>query len=185
MKPLEAANKALELDPDNHKAKDIIVLCLNNQQAIDCEKGNYADGLGKIERALELKPNDIMLLCNKALVLNYLEKYEEAIEVADKCLAMDERFHNAKVVKASILHKLSMNDFEKDEYEAALEKINQAIELKSNEATYLINKCSCLIKLKRNKEALEFAEKALALEKTNKDAVYLKSLAAKYLKEEK
>ena len=174
---MECANKALELDPENPKAKDMVVINLNNKQMVECEKGNFDEALKLLSKAIQLKPEDKSLVCNKALILSYLERYDEAIVEVDKCLVMDESFYNAKVVKAAIVHKLSLNDFEKDDYEAALEKINQAIELKNNEATYLINKSSCLIKLKRYEEAIEFADKALALEKTNKDAAHLRFIA--------
>ena len=178
---IECAHKVLELDSNNEKAVEIIILNLSSQVELDNEKGNNIEALIKLERAIELKPNDTSLLFNKAAILHELEKYEEAIECIDKLMESEETFSNAKLLKAAILHKQSLLEGDDENYVEALSKIDQAILLKPNEIIFLINKSSFLFKLKQYVKAAEFADMALALDKTNKDAMTIKNYATKHL----
>ena len=73
---LEWAHKVLEMDSNNEKAVEIIILNLSSQVALDNEKGNNMEALNKLERAIELKPNDASLLFNKAAILHEIEEYD-------------------------------------------------------------------------------------------------------------
>lgn len=176
---IEAASKALELEPHNHNAIETLSLNLNNQFAIDCQKGNDQEALKKIDRAIELKPHEKMFYYNKATILNKLTRYEEADEVIDKALEIDSSCANARLMKSIVLNQLSLVDSNKGNYEDALKKINKAIELKSNEIAYFINKGSYLISLNLLDEATEIVDKALNMDKNNKDVKRLKDILEK------
>lgn len=176
---IESASKALDVDPHNHNAIEILSLNLNNQYTIDNQKGNHEEALKKITRALELKPHDKIFLFNKASLLNKLGRHEEAIITIEQSLVIDPNFPNGKSMKSIILNQLSLGDSDKQQYEEALCKINQAIELKSNEIGFFINKATYLINLNRIDEASQATEKAFALDKNSKDAKNLKDIIAK------
>jgi tetratricopeptide (TPR) repeat protein len=179
---IESAEQSLALDPNYENAKDSLAASLNNQYVLDTEKGENEIALTRIDKALELKPNEKIFLCNKASVLNKLGRSEEAMGLVEAALAIAPDFPNAKKVKASILNKLSMADNEKAEYQEAINKINKAIELSQNEMAFYVNKGAYLISLKSFKEAGEMADKVLNKDKNNEIAKQIKEIAQKNVK---
>lgn len=179
---IECAEQALKTDPSYENARDTLAASLNNQYVIDCEKGSNEEALERINKALELKPNEKVFLSNKASVLNKLSKLDESMELADKALAIDPAFNNPKKIKASILNKLSMADSEEGKNEEALEKVNRAIELNSNEMAFHVNKAVYLVYLNNFKEAGEIADRVLKAEAHNKTAKQIRDIASKNIK---
>ncbi|CAF0811652.1 unnamed protein product [Brachionus calyciflorus] len=173
---IESINKSLELEPKNETALEILSVNLNNQFTLDVEKGLNQEALKKINRAIELRPKEIIFHCNKASILNKMSRYTEALGAADKALSLDQNNSNAKHIKSVILNQLALEDSDNEKYEDALKKINEAILLRPNEIGHYINKGSFLINLNRNDEAAKCAEKALELDKDNKDAKKIKEI---------
>ena len=68
-------------------------------------------------------------------------------------MAIDDLFQNAKVLKSTILSKQSINESENKNYEEALKKIDSAIECNPKENSYLVQKCSIFVNMKKYKEA--------------------------------
>lgn len=176
---IESVKKALQIDPQNKTSIEILSVNLNNQFTIDVQKGLNNEALEKISRAIELRPNEIIFHCNKASILNKLNRHAEALEWADKALAIDKTNPNARTIKSVILNQLALDDADNQKYEDAIKKIDQAIELKSNEIGHYINKGSFLLSLDRVQEAAKCADKALELDKENKDAKKLKEIVLK------
>lgn len=179
---IESAEQSLALDANYENAKDSLAASLNNQYVSETEKGENEIAFSRIEKALELKPNERIFLCNKASVLNKLGRSEEAMAFVEAALAIAPDFPNAKKVKAAILNKLSMADNEKGDFQEALSKVNKALELNQNEQAFYINKGAYLISLKSYKEAGEMADKVLYKDKNNEIAKQIKEISQKNLK---
>lgn len=176
---IESVNKALQLEPENKTSLEILSVNLNNQFTVDVQKGLNNEALEKISRAIELRPGEIIFHCNKASILNKLNRQKEALEWADKALALDQSSSNARTIKSVILNQLALEDADNQRFGDAIAKIDQAIGLKSNEIGHYINKGSFLLSLDRVQEAAKCADKALELDKENKDAKKLKEIVLK------
>lgn len=178
---IESVNKALQIDPENKTSIEILSVNLNNQFTVDVQKGLNDQALEKITRAIQLRPNEIIFHCNKASILNKMNRHKEALEWAEKALALDQSNGNARTIKAVILNQLALDDADSQKFEDAINKIDQAIGLKSNEIGHYINKGSFLLSLNRVREADKCADKALEIDKENQDAKKLKEIALKRL----
>jgi len=179
---IECAQKILEIDLNNEKAIEILVLNYSSQASIENEKGNNSLALKMIEKAIELKPKDSILLYNKANILNESQKYDDALSFCFLALQNDPTLASAKSLQAFIFHKMALNEADKKNYEGALEQIDKAIEISNSEIAFFINKSSFLFKLKRYDESAANADKALELQPANQDALNMKKIASKYLK---
>jgi len=179
---IECAQQVLELDVNNEKAIEILVLNYSSQASLENEKGNNNEALIKQDKAIELKPEDSVLLYNKANILNELGKYDDALIYIDKSLQIDPSLTIAKTLKAFIFHKKSSNEGDRKNYEEAISWIDKAIEVNPSEIAFFINKSNFLFKLKQYDKCLETATKALELQPTNADALSIKNIACKYLK---
>ena len=179
---IESADQSLKIEPTYENARDSLAASLNNQYVIETEKGENDTALPKIDRALELKPNERIFLCNKASVLNKVGRCDEAMTFVEAALAIAPDFPSAKKVKAAILNKLSLGDNEKNEYQEALNKVNKAIELNQNEMAFFVNKGAYLISLKSYKEAGEMADKVLGKDKNNELAKQIKEIVQRNIK---
>ena len=180
---IECASKLLlDIDINNEKANELLVLNYSTLATIDNEKGNNLEALKKVEKALEIRPKDSVLLYNKATILNELEKLDEALEFSDQSIAFDSNLSSAKTLKAFIFHKQALAEADKKNYDEAINKIDKAIEINPSETAFLINKGSFLIKLKRYDSAIETANIVLEQQPSNSDALTIKNISSKYIK---
>jgi len=179
---IESAAKALELEPSNESVAELFSMILNNQYTEDIEKNNLNEALKKINKALELKPDNMTYLYNKAVVLYKLSHLSEAIDAVNRTLEMDSYFHNAKLLKSSILNSLSLELSDHNEDKEALAKIDEALRFKPNDLGFMINKGSFLIKLHMYDDCLKLVEQLLKLDPTNKQAKKLREIAIRKMK---
>jgi len=161
---IESATKALELEPSNESVTELLSMILNNQYTEDIDKNNLKEALKKINKALELKPNNKTYLYNKAVVLYKLAHLSEAIEAVNRTLEMDSYFHNAKLLKSSILNSYSLELSDRNEDKEALGQIDEALRLKPNDLGFMVNKGSFLIKLHRFDDCLKLVEQIIKLD---------------------
>lgn len=173
---IECATKAIQIDGNNQTAKDLLAMNLTTQYTNDMEKGRFDEALAKIDMSLELRPNDKILLYNKAANLFNLGRFDEALVCAESSMKIDPKFGNPRSLKAIILNNNALQDTNNKNYEEALKKVNEAIELRPVEVGFYVNKISCLISLNRIPEAKQTLERALQLDAKNKDVISLKAI---------
>ncbi len=169
------------------------------------EKDNALDAY---ENCIKLDNKNKEVRINKAIILEKMEKYEEALKVADEVLLLDKNYTKAYYVKALILDKLwrdkeIMDLFyngiknsvwweefylvitsklinEKD-YEEGIKICNEAIKISPMDEKIYTNKTACLLALKRYQEAEECAN--YILDKINPNCVSILINKACILKE--
>ena len=82
---LEAADKAIEIDPDN---ADYVNAYINKGTALIL-LGRYEESLEASDKAIELDPTVIEGYINKGNALEYLGRYDEELEVCNAALEID------------------------------------------------------------------------------------------------
>jgi tetratricopeptide (TPR) repeat protein len=179
---IESAAKAMEIEPSNESVAELLSMILNNQYTEDIEKNNLNEALKKINKALELKPDNKTYLYNKAVVLYKLSHLSEAIDAVNRTLEMDSYFHNAKLLKSSILNSLSLELSDQNEDKEALVKVDEALRLKPNDLGFMINKGSFFIKLHMFDDCLKLVEQILKMDPTNKQAKKLRDITIRKMK---
>jgi tetratricopeptide (TPR) repeat protein len=164
---IKSADKALEIDPTYQVAKVDKANALNAQGSEFLNNNNnYEKALAKFNSAIELDPNEKNYYSNKAAALTFLKKYKEAIEACDQCLQIDPDYTSAKKRKAYALegYGIELLETNKDDYESALSKFEEAIQLDPSEKSYYSNKAAILNKMGRYDEAIEAADSALSID---------------------
>jgi tetratricopeptide (TPR) repeat protein len=87
---------------------------------------------------------------------------------------MDSYSKEAKARLSIIYYKYSIMCFNSREYEDSLNNIKRAIDYYDNSPDYFILRARCYIKLSDVKKALNDANRALGMDKNNKDAIEIK-----------
>ena len=130
---LDAAQKAIAIDPDNKSAwinKAIALKNLDrNQEALDAADqallidpdfstawavksaalnslGRYKDGLDAADKAISLDPNSYTGWNNKAVSLSNLNRYQEAVDAADRSISLNPSFARSWGTKGYALQYL-------------------------------------------------------------------------------
>jgi tetratricopeptide (TPR) repeat protein len=130
---LDAAQKAIAIDPDNKSAwinKAIALKNLDrNQEALDAADhallidpdfstawavksaalnslGRYKDGLDAADKALSLDPTSYVGWNNKAVSLSNLNRYQEAVDAADRSISLNPSFARSWGTKGYALQYL-------------------------------------------------------------------------------
>jgi tetratricopeptide (TPR) repeat protein len=85
--------------------------------------GRYEEALQAYDRALELNPDDSIVLNNKGLELDKLGRCEEALQAYDRALELNPDYYDAWHNKGVALHKLGQYE------EAAQIALKKASEL--------------------------------------------------------
>ncbi|MFX1380475.1 MAG: tetratricopeptide repeat protein, partial [Promethearchaeota archaeon] len=121
-------------------------------------------GLEAVDKALELSPLNTNILNNKAIILGYLGRKEEAIETAEKLISLSPNHGNSYDTYGEIL-------IASGEYENALEKLNKALSIEPT-GWFAFETClkigKCYKQLGEYETAFEYYEKGKKLiEKMN------------------
>jgi tetratricopeptide (TPR) repeat protein len=93
----------------------------------------------------------------KGHCLNWLERYDEALECLDKAIEIDSNYARAWAYKANVFNSL-------ERYEEALVFYDKAIALDENDKLAWANRGDVLYNLKRYDEALVFYDRAIELD---------------------
>ena len=129
----------------------------------------YGDALQSFDKAIALKPNYADAYCNRASSLEALMRLDDAIRSCEFAIGF-----NAQL---SVAHnKLAVMLKEKGEWVQALDVLNQAIALKPEYLSAMINKGNVLSLLGRFEEALVCFDDVLLQNPNDKLAQWNKSL---------
>ena len=74
--------------------------------AVDRQRSEWLEALDAYSKRLIDKPTDHLTLCNRSFVLVKLERYDEALEDADRCIASKEDFAKGFLRRGQALEKL-------------------------------------------------------------------------------
>jgi len=138
-------------------------------------RGMHQLALEAYDLALNINPDDAVVLINKGSTCNDLKNYVLAIEVLEKAINIRPDIPEAWSNKGVALSNLNLN-------QEAIDAYNKAIDLNPSYHEALSNKVVSLNKLKRYTEASEVCDKALALNPDYAEAHYNKGLILSELK---
>jgi tetratricopeptide (TPR) repeat protein len=162
---------------DNSNLIRILVMKLTSKGASYAFIKKYNEALECGNKALEMDPNSLDNLNNKAWALNGLKRYDEALECSNKALEVDPKSAWALTNAAWALNGLKRHN-------EALECSNKALEV--DETLYNFsawnNKAVALSGLKRHEESLECSNKALEINPKNEWAWLVRGLVFNGLK---
>ena len=150
---------------------------LRKQSNTEFNSKNFTSALDKINQAIDLDPSDKTFYLMKSKILNQLENYDEACQVASSALEIDSNYTEAQLEKAFALNELGNKEFESDKFNIALSKYNEAITLNSTNKIYYSNKAGCLKNLERYAEAIQALDIALRLDPNYRTAMEKKASA--------
>ena len=191
------ASKAIELNPFLTDAWEVRGVARQNT-------GRHRMAIDDYSEALKLLPRNRQLLFNKALALNDLEEYNEALSTFDEVLQYYPGYENAYLGRARTYLALSdtvkaLEDIDKalninknalngyimradiainsdGDYEKALADIDHAIRLQPRAAGLYINRAYLLYRTDRYKDAMADYDYALTLEPYNMAALFNRGL---------
>lgn len=134
--------------PSLKMISDFSIVCLNADKVDEALSFAY--------KAYEGDSENMMIACNLIRCLFKKQKYEEALPISRKVVALypDERIPN---------FRLSETLFFLGEYEEALVYADKAIKVTPKTPIYNFNKARILVKLNRSEEALPYIQIALKL----------------------
>jgi tetratricopeptide (TPR) repeat protein len=132
-------------------------------------------------KAIELDPNEKQYYSNKAAAYNSIQKFDEAIESADKALKLDKNFEEAKLKKSYALVNKGNMCFQKKDFENALKNYDLSLLIFPDDKIIHSNKAAALNSLKMFDEALIAAERALEIDETFEIAQKQKAISLKYI----
>lgn len=193
----EAFKKGIELTPDDVDYYQSLSYCYSKTEELELSL-EYAN------RALLLDKNNSYSYFRKAWALQEFEKYTEAIETYKKCIECDNTYVDAyanisfcyskmKDFKKSILYANKAIMVNKDyayshyrkawalhnlgKFDEAIDDYIEAIELDPGDVYNYLGITGVFLDKQENISALEFANKALMLDRSCANAYYYKSVA--------
>ncbi|MEA2993987.1 MAG: protein O-GlcNAc transferase [Alphaproteobacteria bacterium] len=137
---------------------------LTNYGNILCSLDRHQEGLAFYERALALKPDDILALANRGAALTALNRPEEALACYDRVLAMQPDYAAVHYNRGNALRGLKRP-------REALASYDRALALRPDETGALLNRANALAELGRHEEALTCYDRLLQLMAGNTDAL--------------
>jgi len=127
------------------------------------EKEDFVEADKALSSANIIEPENQEVLLKHGYVLVVLERLEDAKEVYENLLALNDSEDMAQVALANVLHKLGEN-------EAAKRHHLRAIELDKNYAPHHFNYANTLYDLDEKEDALAFYKVAYELDKSLEEA---------------
>ncbi|MCC2691410.1 tetratricopeptide repeat protein, partial [Nodularia sp. LEGE 04288] len=178
---LASYDKALEIQPDYHKAWHLRGNALFNleryeeaiasyDKALEFQPdyhyawdnrgvalgnlGRNEEAIASFDKALEFQPDDHQAWFNRGVALGKLGRYEEALASYDKALEFQPDYHQAWFNRGVALRKLGCN-------EKALASYDKALEFQPDYHYAWDNRGNALFNLERYEEAIASYDKAL------------------------
>ncbi len=127
------------------------------------EKEDYAEADKALSSANIIEPENQEVLLQHGFVLLMLERLEDAKEVYESLLTLNDQEDMAHVALANVLHKLGQNDEAKEHH-------LRAIALDATFAPHQFNYANTLYDLGEKEEALKYYKSTLALDGTLEEA---------------
>lgn len=137
-----------------------------DQQAYEPDK--YARALEKLDKSLEINPQDADIWWYRGSALYMLGRYAEALEAFDKSLEINPKNEDVWSFKGSTLYMLGMP-------EKALKALDKALRKNPNKLETWFNKASIFFELGRYQQALSAVDNALRINANDKSALNLKN----------
>ena len=127
------------------------------------EKKDYIEADKALSSALILESNNQEILLPYGFVLIQLNRLEEAKEIYQQVIELNEHEDMAHISLANVLHKLNEN-------EEAVKHHIRAIELDGEYAPHYFNYANTLYDMGNKKEALRFYQRAFELDSSLEEA---------------
>jgi len=127
------------------------------------EKEDFIEADKALSSANIIEPENQEVLLKHGYVLVRLERLEEAKEVYENLLELNDREDMAQVALANVLHKLGENETAKSHH-------LRAIELDKEYAPHYFNYANTLYDLNEREEALSFYKAAFELDSSLEEA---------------
>jgi tetratricopeptide (TPR) repeat protein len=124
---------------------------------ISYQRGDYAQAIGQLDRALETNPANSLAWNQRGLALQRLKRFEEALASYDRALAAWTDNADALCNRGAILHELQR-------FDEALASCDRALATRPHYAEAFCYRAAALRQLKRLEEALASCDCALAIQ---------------------
>jgi tetratricopeptide (TPR) repeat protein len=135
-----------------------------------CELNKKTEALQAFDRAISIRPNNVIGLLNKGIFLcQNLGKYEEGIATINKSLLIDPNYYLAWLIKGKIL--LSIKD-----YENAIEAYNKVISVLPDYSFAWFEKGVAHSCMGHQRKAFEAFDKVTSLDAKNAKAWHFKGI---------
>lgn len=162
---LNDLNSALKILIDNSQAIQAFPV-YNKRGILHAKLGNHKEALSDFEEALELNPNSLAAISNKAIALENLNRFPEALETLDKAIKLvlsNEKRNDNSSSASDLIFQKSLILVRTGDFKNAIQIISDLI-IKDPENVELLRFHSQLLeKTKSLKKALEVNEKVLAI----------------------
>ena len=151
---------------------------LHSLGVICCMNGLYEKALIYFNNAIDLKPNDLKVLYDKAVALQELKYFDSAIKIYNKIIHTKPNYAWAYYKKANALQLL-------EKFEESIISYDKVIYLKPNFAEAYYNRGVSLYNLRQYKQSLNSYSIAIKIKSNFAEAYYNRAIVLVDLKEYK
>jgi tetratricopeptide (TPR) repeat protein len=124
---------------------------------ISYQRGDYAQALAQIDRALDINPDNSLGWNQRGLALQRLKRFDDALASYDRALSLWQDDAEALCNRGAVLYDLAR-------FDEALASYDRAISLRPHNAEAFCYRGAALLQLKRPAEALASYDSALAIQ---------------------
>lgn len=132
-------------DSDDYKLNVASVLNFEGNELFSNKE--YGKSIKYYDEAILKNPNEIYYIYNKAVALHMLNKYDETIDLLDKCLEIDPYFQLAIKMKAKALGWKGVILYRQDKYKEALKYFDNAMEINPDTKNLMEYRTKCSEKI--------------------------------------
>lgn len=131
---------------------------------ISYQRGDYAQALDQIDRALDKNPDNGLVWNQRGLALQRLKRFEEALAGYDRALVLWRDHAEVLCNRGAALHELKR-------FDEALASFDRALAVRPDYAEAFCYRAAALVQLKRPEDALSSYDCALAIQPDYVDAL--------------
>ncbi len=164
----EQFRHVITMQPDNYQG-------YNNLGGIYYLLGRYEEAIAMQQRAIEIHPA-AMSFCNLGSNYFYLGQYEEAIEAYKEGIRLNPSYDILYRDLGDAYLCVGKEPDAAEQFKFAIKLLDEALNVKPNNAQLLGRLAICHAKLENGKEALAIIERAIALEPHDTKLMYKKAV---------
>lgn len=116
------------------------------------QQGNLTAAVNQYEKALEIAPRDLTTLISYARFLDRLDRPEDALRIYQRAQAVDPK-------QAVVWNDVGLFQARRNQWQPALEALNQAVALQPSSVRYRNNLAAALVQVQRPEDAVRELEK--------------------------
>ena len=152
----------------NKKNFGLILKSPSTEEVLTIKGDNYRQSgqnnlaLSAYNKVLKINPYDINILNNKALVLEAISEYEDAINIYDLIIKINPRFYKSYFNKGNVL-------FDIGKFDEAIKEYNKALEINPNYYECLVNKGIAIEEISDDKDGNEIYDYLLEIKRSSLD----------------